>query len=378
MNEESQLVRVLVVDDEEGLRKAITRALYNFSVNFSFTSEDVRIEVDTAASGNEALKKIESFEPDILLLDYKLPDITGLDILKQLEDRKDDFVTIMITAFASLNTAINAIKLGAYDFVAKPFTPNELKISLRKAIRQIIAVRQARKLKAERDRVKFEAISVMTHELKAPLAAVENFINILKDPSTKENDETYDHCVNRSLARLQGMRKLISDMLNFSAIEANIKERDIGEVNLRSLAETAIETVEDDARARQIKIELNTDDVVRIRADQSEMEIILNNLITNAVKYNKDYGSVKIDIVNSEGGIKISTADTGIGLTPEEQRKLFKDFVRIKNKQTRRIEGSGLGLSTVMKLAKRYNGYATVESESGKGSLFTVLVKDAV
>lgn len=375
MNEERQVVRVLVIDDEEGMRQAITRALYNFSVNFSFTHYDVVLELETAADGKETMQKIEEFRPNILLLDHKLPDTTGLEILEKFKDQKDRFVTIMITAFASLNTAISAIKLGAFDFVAKPFTPNELKVSLRKAIRQIIALRQARQLKEEREKVRFQAISVMTHELKAPIAAVENFLHILKDPSTADNQQTYMHCVNRALARLHGMRKLIIDMLDFSAIEAGIKEREISEVDVKAVAETAIETISEEARARQIEVRLRSDGDVFMRADQSEIEIVINNLITNAVKYNKEYGKVNINLSNNGSGVIISVSDTGIGLTAEDRKKLFRDFVRIKNKKTRRIEGSGLGLSTVSKLAKRYNGEVSVESEPDVGSTFTVTLK---
>ena len=112
-------------------------------------------------------------------------------------------------------------------------------------------------------------------------------------------------------------------------------------------------------------------------ADLGELEIILNNLVSNAVKYNKDGGSVTVALERKDGLVKIQVADTGIGMTPEESAKLFTEFMRIKNEETYKILGSGLGLSTVRKLAQLYGGDASVKSEKGAGSIFTVTLHDA-
>jgi signal transduction histidine kinase len=104
---------------------------------------------------------------------------------------------------------------------------------------------------------------------------------------------------------------------------------------------------------------------------------VLNNLVSNAVKYNRDGGSVTVALERRDGVVKIQVADTGIGLSPEESAKLFSEFVRIKNEDTYKILGSGLGLSTVRKLAQLYDGDATVKSEKGSGSIFTVTLRDA-
>jgi len=116
---------------------------------------------------------------------------------------------------------------------------------------------------------------------------------------------------------------------------------------------------------------------VKLTADPSEMEIVLNNLVSNAVKYNRDDGTVTVVIDHKGEAARIQVTDTGIGLTPEEAAKLFNEFVRIKNEDTYKILGSGLGLSTVRKLAQMYGGDAMVKSEKGVGSTFTVTLKDA-
>jgi signal transduction histidine kinase len=190
--------------------------------------------------------------------------------------------------------------------------------------------------------------------------------------------------IDRSLVRLDGMRKLIFDLLDLTRIESGQKQRELVLTDVRSAAKAAIDMVAAEAAARGISIALRAPEPVEVIADPGELEIILNNLVSNAVKYNKDGGTVTVALERKPGGdgvepgpVKIQVADTGIGMTPEESAKLFQEFMRIKNEETYKILGSGLGLSTVRKLAQLYGGDATVKSEKGKGSIFTVTLYDA-
>ena len=144
-----------------------------------------------------------------------------MDVLDALSGMGRDVLTIMITAYATFETAVKATKLGAYDFLAKPFTPDELRYAVRKATSQLILSRQARKLAEEKRQVRFNFISVLAHELKAPLNAVEGYLNIL---ATTEADQNLA-MVERSIVRVDGMKKLISDLLDLTRIESGQRER---------------------------------------------------------------------------------------------------------------------------------------------------------
>ena len=143
-------LRVLVTDDEIGMRLGVLRTLRTFSVHVSDVNEDVTFIVDQAESGEEALEKIRQQPPDILLLDHKMSGISGLEVLEQIATMQTDMLTIMITAYASIETAVAATKQGAYDFLAKPFTPDELKGTIRKAAARLVLAKQARKLAVEK------------------------------------------------------------------------------------------------------------------------------------------------------------------------------------------------------------------------------------
>ena len=370
-------LRVLVTDDELGMRLGAARTLRDFTVHVPDVAGEVAFVVDQAESGEEALEKIARNPPDILLLDHKMPGISGLDVLDRIAQQETDMLTIMITAYASIETAVTATKRGAYDFLAKPFTPDELKSTIRKAAARLILAKQARKLAEEKRRVRFEFISILGHELKAPLGAVTGYLDMLKNRALGESLAAYAEIVDRSLIRMDGMRKLIADLLDLTQIESGQKNRQPAAIDLRAAALAAIDVVKTESFARNITVRLHADALTPMTADRREIEMILNNLLSNAVKYNRDGGQVDVTIARSGQRTTIAVADTGIGMTVEETSRLFGEFVRIKNEKTASILGSGLGLSIVRRLALLYGGDATVESVPDVGSTFTVTLNDA-
>ncbi len=370
-------LKILVTDDETGMRLAVERALRDFTVRVPDVGAEVGFEVEQAESGEQALDRIAACPPDILLLDHKLSGISGLEVLDRVAALHGDTLTVMITAYASIETAVTATKRGAYDFLAKPFTPEELKGTIRKAAIRVVLARQARRLAEERRQVRFQFISVLGHELKAPLNAIDGYLQLMKARTAGDDLTAYDSMIDRTLVRVEHMRKLIADLLDMTRIESGQKSREIAEVDVAAAARAAMETMAPEAAGRGIVMELHAAGPVTLAADAGEIAMILNNLVSNAVKYNRDGGRVDIDVSRSAGRVTIRVRDTGIGLTPEQASRLFNEFVRIRTEQTRNILGSGLGLSIVRKLAAMYGGDATVESRAGEGSTFTVVLCDA-
>ena len=368
-----ETIRILVTDDEIGMRYGVMRAMRNFTVHVPDVEEEVGFEVDQAETGEEAVEKIRKQPPDILLLDHRMPGMSGMDVLDHLSEMGAETLTIMITAYASIANAVAATKRGAYDFLAKPFTPEELKTTIRKAATRLVLAKRTRKLEEERRQVRFELIRVLGHELKAPLNAIEGYLHLIKEQPDAERLALY---VSRSLFRVSGMRKLIEDLLDMTQIESGHKNRHLTSVDVREVTQQAIETWKLDADSREIKIVLHSDDDVLMTADRGEIEMLLNNLLSNAVKYNRAGGEVTIRLAKQDSVVSIAVTDTGIGISDSERSRLFKEFVRIRNGKTRDIPGSGLGLSIVKKLAALYEGDVTIESTPDAGSTFAVSLKD--
>jgi len=370
-------LRILVADDEAGMRHGVMRALRGLSVRLPDVDATVGVEVEEVASGEEALARVDVQPPDILLLDHKMTGMSGLDVLHALQQRGSEFLTIMVTAFATIESAVQATKCGAFDFIAKPFTPDELRGVIRKAAEHLTAQRRARELAEENRRVRFDFIRVLGHELKTPLAAIENYLYLLRDRTAGEYVEAYERPIQRCLCRAQGMRKLIADLLDLTRIESGQRQRTFEAVDVAEIAREALELVAPVAEARGIALALAADGPVVLRCDRAELEIVLNNLVSNAVKYNRDGGRVDVAVQRDDPYVRIVVRDTGIGMSAEESARLFQDFVRIRNEKTREITGSGLGLAIVKKIAGLYGGDVAVASTPDAGTTFTVTLKPA-
>jgi signal transduction histidine kinase len=168
------------------------------------------------------------------------------------------------------------------------------------------------------------------------------------------------------------MRNLILDLLDLTKVTSGKAKRELVKVDLGQIALMAMDTMRPYSIQRDIKVTLDDPHNIYICADPDEMEIIFNNLISNAIKYNVDGGRVECTLEESTEKITITVKDTGIGMTALEMDKLFQDFVRIKNEKTKNITGSGLGLSIVKKLTENYKGKIEVSSIPDKGSIFVV------
>ncbi|MBK7711602.1 MAG: response regulator [Bacteroidales bacterium] len=355
------VLKVLVIDDEPGIRSGVSRILNNFHVTYPFMDEDYTFEVTEAGTGEEGIAILEREMHDILLLDNKLPGIQGVDVLEYIRKRNYDIVVAMITSYASLDVAIRATRDGAIDFIPKPFTPQELKSSIENITKQQYLKRITHKMKQEGKKIRYQFLSVLSHELKAPLNALEGYLRMMQEKQAGDRIEDYATPIERSLQRIQGMRSLIMDLLDFTKIRLERKEEKIQEVNMAEVASEAIVTVQPYAIQMDVSINLDVRSDVVIMADPDDMEIVFNNLISNAVKYNKVGGKAEITIDSSETEAILIFSDTGIGITKSDTENLFTEFVRIKNEKTRNISGSGLGLSIVKKVVELYHGTINVE-----------------
>jgi two-component system sensor histidine kinase/response regulator len=366
------VLKVLVIDDEPGIRSGVSRILKDFHVTYPFMDEDYTFDILEAPTGEEGISVIETDKPDIVLLDNKLPGIQGVEVLEYIRERKYDIVVAMITSYASLDVAIRATRDGATDFIPKPFTPQELKSSIENITKQLYLKRITHKLKQEGKKIRYQFLSVLSHELKAPLNALEGYLRMMQDKQAGDRIDDYAEHIDRSLQRIQGMRNLIMDLLDFTKIRLERKDEKIQEVNLADVAQGAIATVQPFAIQMEVNVNMEVRSDVRIMADPDDIEIVFNNLISNAVKYNKFGGKADITIDSSDNDAIIIVSDTGIGIAEGDSDNLFTEFVRIKNEKTRNISGSGLGLSIVKKVIELYHGTIKVESAPEVGTTFTI------
>jgi len=365
----------MVVDDESISRTAIKKALENYRVSFPFCDDDFSYKVIESATGEQAVEILKNSRVDIVLLENDLPGIDGITVVDFIRQNHIDAAVMMITSNASMELAVRATNSGAFNFVTKPFTGTDLRSAVESITKHLFLKRMTRKMKVEARQVRYRFLSVLSHELKSPINAIEGYLRIMQDRQAGNDISQYEQMIDRSLTRIESMRGLIMDMLDLTRIESNSRTRTLKKTNLVEIANMAIDSI------RPVAIQMNVEIVAELPgqlyflADATEIEIIFNNLLSNAVKYNRENGRVIFRLAGKERNIACTVEDTGIGMTDEERVMLFKEFSRIKNPHTRHITGSGLGLSITKRIVDIYNGTIEVQSTPDVGSVFTLELK---
>jgi len=366
------ILKLLVVDDESGIRLGVINALKDFTVGYPFMDEDFTFQVLEAETGEKAIEIIDSDTIDILLLDNKLPGMDGIEVLKYIKEKEYDISVMMITSYASLELAIKATNNGAFDFVPKPFTPLELKTAVENITKNLFLRRMTKEMKEEGKQIRFQFLSVLSHELKSPINAIEGYLKMMQEKQAGDQVDDYMEMIDRSILRIKGMRNLILDLLDLTRMESGSKNRDLVKNDIAEIVRNVIDSISPFAIQRNIKISLICNEPIILLSDRNEIEIIMNNIISNAVKYNVVNGKVIVTLKRKTSEITIEVKDTGIGMKKEDMSLLFHDFVRIKNSRTKNVTGSGLGLSIAKKMTELYDGKIYVESVPDEGSTFTI------
>ncbi|MBN1447072.1 MAG: response regulator [Bacteroidetes bacterium] len=481
--------QLLVVDDELGMREGIRRI-------FSLEGYDVTV----AENGSEGIAKGTEREFDVALIDLKMPDYDGLTVLRKIKDTWPDTECMIITAFAGIDSAVEATKHGAYTYVPKPFTPDQIVFEVNRALGKRRLTLETRELRADQERrlleisqeksrlrtiinsindavfvtnleneialanpqtralfgfpsnikagdkisdilpievielieeakektqhgielvshewemkpdlelvvqmktapvkdaegqilgyvttiqdvtqlkrldmQKSQFVSMVAHELKAPVAAVSGYLETMHEQLLGEDIGSYEKMIRRSRERLQALIDLVNDLLNISRRDLGTIRREIVAVSVPEIVDNTRELLQGEMDRKDLSFTTEYEDnLPTIDVDRDEFTRVITNLLSNAIKYNREGGRITVRAHTENGSMLICVSDTGIGMKPEDQSMLFRQFYRIKNDETRSIPGTGLGLSIVKQIVDSYHGNVSVDSVWQEGTTFTL------
>ncbi len=484
------MTKILVIDDEPGLREGCRRIL-----------ESEGYAVDLAEDGNQGLELLRKNPYDLMLVDLMMPVMGGLALMNEIKKLNIDIIMIVITGFATIETAVEAMKHGAYDYIPKPFSPEQLltvvnrgleRQKLRRQTQQLIEERDRRLLEIvneksrlhtivnsmadgvlvinrdqqlvlwnpsaikmlnlpgnpehgknineifpqhnlfeiinkaidpdaskyttiseeielkepaphtlmanvslvrdeageklgvvailrditklkEIDHIKSQFVSMVAHELRAPLSAIEGFLAAYLTGAAGNNPEFNKQMLERAKQRAHSLLDLVNDLLQISRMESKRVVRKKELLDITKIIANTVELFDSQAKARAIQIRMNLPgSCPPIEADRSEMEQLFSNLVSNAIKYNVDGGKIKVNVEPKNGCLKIEVEDTGIGIDKDDLSQVFDDFFRVSRPETRYITGTGLGLSIVKKIVESHIGRIEVKSKLNEGTTFII------
>jgi two-component system sensor histidine kinase/response regulator len=370
--------KILVIDDEEGIRKGCVRVL-----------KPRGFTVQTASSFQEGMKRIGEELFDLILLDVMLPDGRGVNLLKPILERDPETIAVVITGYATAELAVEAIRQGAYNFIAKPFTADVLLITVNQGLekrqlslntkrmreleQEAIELAQAREQAERLYEFKTNFATLVAHELRSPVAGVQSLVRTMLRGMAGELTEQQAQLLGRVNIRLDFLMMLINDLLTLAASKSLESDRPLEPVCLAKVFERVSEHYRDEAQEKQINLEVTPPDAsLQVSATEDGLEAVLRNLLCNAIKYTPSKGQVQV-LVSLEGNTaQIRVCDTGIGISPDDIPHIGEEFYRTKEAHQKGIPGTGLGMSIVKQYLERFGGQLKIESQVGQGTTFTV------
>ncbi len=382
-------ISVLLFEDDEGQALLTKEAL-----------EQEGFVVEVCRNGREGLERLASSDYHVYLIDRRLPDISGLDVLKRIAALKPAALSIIVTGHGDEVAAVDAMKLGAADYVVKSPSMGHL-ATLPIVIREAV---ERRSLKQERealqtelweharlleernaelrraneelkrlDQVKSDLVSMVSHELRTPLATIKEFTAILSDqiagPVTPDQQE-YLGIVKANIDRLA---RIIDDLLDMAKVEAGRVLLSKGLVPIGPLLDDVLQSLRPLAESRQIAVTLKVPDVLPgVFADEGKITQVLVNLLSNAIKYTNGPGQVTVSVEEHPNEVQFNVTDTGVGIAEEDLPKLFEKFQRFQRPPAGdTAKGTGLGLAISKRLVEIHGGRIWAKSRPGGGSTFS-------
>ena len=471
--------KILVIDDEKRIRDGCHTILTASGYG-----------VTCAENGKQGLDIINQEHFDIILLDLMMPELSGLDVLPMVKENHPDTVVIVITGYATVEYSIEAMKAGAFDFLAKPFSPNKLKVVVSKAIEHTRALKDIATEKSRmkglinrlsagvmatdsrkhvvlanpsfqdmidyhgktiigrpvetfiehtglldmitqavsmgpnekieltdelewgddenkrvlsvccapfKDRVgmnlgtitvlhditvlkkvaqmKSDFVSLVAHEIRSPMNSVLMQLKVIMDGLAGEVTEKQKDLLGKASRKICSLVDMTTELLDLSKIESGLITLEKETIQFDGLIQDQINFHRESAETKKIAIHFKCSaDLPPVYANRRNMEEVIANLVTNAIKYSPEGGTITLSAAIENDYLCITVADTGWGIPPEDLKHVFNRFYRVKNDKTRHITGTGLGLSIVKRIVEAHHGTVDVQSRLNQGSTFRVYI----
>lgn len=368
--EEGQKFEVLIVDDISENLQVLGNILSERNLDVSF-----------ASNGQQALDAVEFEAPDVILLDISMPEMDGFEVCKRLQANPTtkDIPVIFLTAKTESESVVKGFKLGAVDYVTKPFNAAELvsrvfthiELNLsRKLIKQ-----QNQKLQKqnndlqELNATKDKFFSIVAHDLKNPFNTIIGFAELLitkKDMKPEKLSRFHQYIYDSS----QKAYSLLENLLDWSRSQTGRLQWKPDNINIAAIACEVIDLLAGTASNKAIELTLKVEDPLYVFADGNMITTVIRNLVSNALKFTKEGGFVKIISASKNNMIEITIEDSGIGISEENIKKLFRIDENVSTTGTAKEKGTGLGLILCKEFVEKNNGNISVESKIGQGSKF--------
>ena len=365
--------QILLVDDEASVRSVWQRYLDRWGYVY-----------DLAKCGQEGLALARSVGYQIVITDLAMPDLTGQELLRTLKHEQPELAIIVVTGHGTVEVAVEIMKAGAYDFIAKPINFVHAELVIKNCLEQLRAQRETRRLQriaadleALND-LKEKFIAITNHELRTPVGVIRNVAELLEHEINGSGElRLLVEMLGRSSTQLA---EIVAQMHELSRAKSDRLQLQMSRFCLATLCQEVVAEYWLVLQKRRLQLTWSIPDELSIRADRVKLKKVLRELLQNAIKFTADEGSIAIAAQREgEHRLRLTVTDTGVGIPQENLDRIFELFYEVGDSLHHHSStadflggGMGVGLSIVNDIVAAHQGTVEVASTVGKGSEFTV------
>ena len=362
-------LRIMVVDDELIIRES----LFNYFKKYGHV-------VETASSGIEALEKLKKAPFHVLFADIKMPGMDGMELLEKVKDEHPDTMVVIITAYGSIESAANAMRIGASDYLLKPFKPDQLSLAIERISHQRRLISEHNVEKVVMQQEKLASIGRLSagvaHELNNPLTTILTSAMLIQEEFCP--DQSVCSELQIVIGEALRCRKIVRSLLDFARQTEPAKEM----CNINDVVRECLVLTRKQAAFNDVNIAHDlSEDIPLISADKGQIQQAMINLILNAIEATDPGGKITIStttfskrffswyedkLLPLDDAVEIRISDTGKGIDPDELDKIFDPFF------TTGESGTGLGLAITHGIIEQHGGGIDVKSKKGRGTTFII------
>ena len=352
---------LLVVDDEPIICQLCARALSNF-------------EVIQAGDGRQALNLLDKQEVDIILSDVMMPNMSGLDLLRNVKQQQPDLAVILMTGYTDKEVILQALKAGADDFISKPINLLQLRTTVDKVLDKVMMRKELASLK-QVDKLKSDFLGLISHKLKTPTTAISLFVQNIADGIDNPQEESFQRTLGMVKEETLHLENLIQELLYFSNVILQQGRLNLEPIELGRIAHQVASALELAAANRNIELQVDIELPLPpepLTLDRERVTFAIRALLDNAIKFTPEGGAVALTGAISGNLVRLQIRDTGCGIPAEEMPKIFNKFYQIDKDNTGQIRGFGLGLFYARDFIRKMGGRLLLESQPSLGTVATI------